>query len=416
MTASAVARILVVDDESSIRQVVSTIIKTKGYDVETADDGETALEKLAESSFDVVLSDVRMERMDGITLLGKAQELYPDVTFVMLTAYSSIDTAMLALKNGAFDYLSKPFKVDEMLDTVERALEYHKLKASRGKPHVPEQQERSSYYFDDIIAESLAMKGVCDMIRRIAPTESPALITGESGTGKELVAKAIHKNSKRKDASFLTINCAELPEPLLQVAIFGSGPGEGSQGSMLKKCEGGTLLLEEIEDLPLSIQDDLLALIQNKTPNAPDVRIIASSNAPLTTDVGAGKFRAALQQRLTTIILAIPPLRERREDILPVAIDILATLASDDSPMKRLDSEVLQIIQAYDWPGNGRELKNVLTSITDTISEQDITKAHLPPKIAATHTPTGDADAMLEATRGKELRRFLKEKAGLGKR
>jgi DNA-binding NtrC family response regulator len=409
------ANILVVDDEEGIRNVVSTLLKTQHHNVKVAEDGEQALERLAEQEFDLVLSDVRMEPMDGITLLGKAKEQYPDVTFVMLTAYSSIDTAMVALKLGAFDYLSKPFKVDEMLSTVARALEYHKAKKSKGKPHVPTQPQQIKYYFQDIIAESTAMQSTCDMIQRVAPTDSPALITGESGTGKELLARAIHNISKRQDGPFMTINCAELPEPLLRMAIFGATtePDDSTQQSMLQKCNGGTLLLEEIEDTSLSIQEELINFFQDKNNTSLDVRIIASSNIPLDDDVATGKFRGDLYQRLAAIPISIAPLRERKEDIIAVARHILSKQASEDRPAKRLDSDVVQILEAYDWPGNARELKNVLTTIIDTVSERDITKAHLPPKIASTHTSAGDAAAALDATRGKELRSFLKMKAGL---
>jgi len=372
-------QLLIVDDEPSTLSVLTTLLKAEGYDVTSALGGEKASEVLRAEHFDLMLSDIRMSPVDGMTLLRQAHDECPAMSVIMLTAYGSVATAIEALKLGAFDYVTKPFKVDELIYTIKRALEYHRaitenadLKAQLG----------TLYRLENIIAESTAMKNVCEMIKRVAPTDATVLITGESGTGKEVVAKALHACSRRHDKNFLPVNCAALPEALLESEMFGhvkgsfTGATHDKEG-LFEAAHGGTIFLDEIGSVPLNIQGKLLRVLQEReirrvgsNENIPvDARVVAATNTPLKILMEQGKFREDLYYRLRGLPIELPPLRERGNDILILANHFTEKFCTENEmPLKKLSQNAQQKLLGYPFPGNIRELKSVV-ELAVTLSE-----------------------------------------------
>lgn len=348
------------------------------------------------------------------------------MTVIMLTAYGTVETAIEALKLGAFDYVTKPFKVDELLITVQRALEYSRalnenidLRAQLG----------NRYRFENIVAESPSMRNVCEMIERVAPTDATILIYGESGTGKELVAKAIHAYSRRKNNKFLAVNCAALPEPLLESEMFGHVKGaftgaSTSKEGLFEAATGGTIFLDEIGAMTLSIQGKLLRVLQEKevrrvgsNDTIPvDARVLAATNVRLETLMAEGKFREDLYYRLSVIPLEVKPLAERTEDILPLVYHFLRSEVGADKEMPAIDPDVREILEQYTWPGNVRELENAVKHAVTFARNNRISADVLPPKLvhavksAAGGSAAGKAIAKPENYRAKSLRAFLREK------
>jgi len=416
------AKILLVDDEPSILSVLSTLLKAEKYEVVTALGGEKAKEYLSQQEFDLMLSDIRMSPINGMDLLKLVHEQYPSTAVIMLTAYGSVETAIEALKLGAFDYITKPFKVDELLITVQRALEYRKALNENSDLKA---QLSTHYQLENIVAESPAMQHVCEMIKRVGPTDTTILIYGESGTGKELVARAIHACSRRSDKKFLAVNCAALPEPLLESEMFGYVKGAftgalTNKEGLFEAANGGTIFLDEIGSMPPSIQGKLLRVLQEKeirrvgsNENMPiNVRVIAATNTNLEKLMKEGKFREDLYYRISVIPIEIKPLRERTEDILPLVSHFLRSETPQGQPPPSLDTEVASILESYSWPGNVRELENAIKHAITFAKEGKITKDVLPPRIAATpiKKTTTSPTAGLEAMRGKSLRAFLRAK------
>lgn len=415
-------RILLVDDEASILSVLSTLLKAEGYEVAPALGGEKARDLITSEEFDLMISDIRMSPVNGMELLKLAHDERPTMSVIMLTAYGSVETAIEALKLGAFDYVTKPFKVDELLITVQRALEYNKalmenedLKAQLG----------TRYHLENIIAESPAMQNVCEMIKRVAPTDTTVLIYGESGTGKELVAKAIHAYSRRKKKTFLAVNCAALPEPLLESEMFGHVKGAFTGASVNKEglfeaANGGTILLDEIGAMPLSIQGKLLRVLQEKEVRRVgsnenitiDARVLAATNTNLERLMEEKKFREDLFYRLSVIPIEVKPLRERQEDILPLVYHVLRQETPEGQEPPTLDPEVGAILESYSWPGNVRELENAIKHAMTFAKDNKIIKDVLPPKIAATPIRTSPTSAVsgIDGDRGKSLKAFLRSK------
>ena len=414
-------RILLVDDEPSILSVLSTLLKAEGYEVVAMLGGEKAQELIPSEEFDLMISDIRMSPVNGMDLLRRSHEERPGMPVIMLTAYGSVETAIEALKLGAFDYVTKPFKVDELLITVQRAIEYNKALSENADLKA---QLGTRYQLESIVAESPAMQNVCDMIRRVAPTDTTVLIFGESGTGKELVAKAIHAYSHRKDKNFLAVNCAALPEPLLESEMFGHIKGAFTGASVNKEglfeaASGGTIFLDEIGSMPLSIQGKLLRVLQEKevrrvgsNENIPiDARVLAATNTTLESLIAEGKFRQDLYYRISVIPIEVKPLRERTEDILPLVYHVIRTETPEGHPPTSLEAEVCTILETYSWPGNVRELENAIKHALTFAKDNKITKDVLPPKIAATPVdaapqPGSDADS----TKGRSLKAFLRAK------
>ena len=415
------ARVLLVDDEPSILNVLSTLMKSEGHEAVPVRGGEKAQELMLAEYFDLMISDIRMSPVDGLQLLRTAHRERPSMAVIMLTAYGSVETAVEAMKDGAFDYVTKPFKVDELLITVQRALEFTKVRSENEELR---KQLETRYRFENIVAESPAMRRVCEMIERVAPTDATVLILGESGTGKELVAKAIHAYSARKGRKFLPINCAALPEPLLESEMFGhvkgafTGAAANKEG-LFEAAHGGTIFLDEIGSMPASIQAKLLRVLQDRQVRkvggtesvAVDVRVIAATNDRLERLIEEQKFREDLYYRLSVIPIELAPLRNRREDILPMVNHVIRREIRDHSNLPTIDAETQDILEKYAWPGNVRELENAVRHALTFVREGRITKDVLPAKILAALTSGLPVlPAMGEDLKGKSLKAFLRAK------
>lgn len=418
------AKILLVDDEPRMLSLLNSLLKAEGYEVASVQDGSRVPDLIESDAFDLMITDIRMTPIDGIALLKIAKEKRPEMPVIILTAYGSVETAIEAMKIGTFDYVTKPFKMDELLITIQRALEY-----SRALTENLELKEElvGRYKFENIVAESPAMRNVCEMIKRVAPADTTVLITGESGTGKELVAKAIHSYSRRKDKKFVAVNCAALPEPLLESEMFGHMKGAFTGASVNKEglfetANGGTLFLDEISSMPMSIQGKLLRVLQEKEIRrvggnndiAVDARVIAATNTSLETMIQKGLFREDLFYRLSVIPIEIKPLRDRQEDILPLVYHVLSKEAGDGE-VPKLMPEVKDMLEKYLWPGNVRELENAIKHAVTFAQSGRITADVLPPRIlnqvGAVQTPVHvEGDPALAAYRNKSLKAFLRER------
>lgn len=417
----SMARIILVDDEPTILSVLGTILKAEGHEVTPALGGEKALSNLKTQTFDLMLCDIRMTPIDGMEILKQAREINPGMGVIMLTAHGSMETAIGAMKFGAFDYVTKPFKVDELLITVQRALDFNKAIAEN---QTLKARLETQYRLENIVAESSPMQAVCEMVRKVAPTEATILIYGESGTGKEIVAKAIHACSRRHDKPFLAVNCAALPEPLLESEMFGHVKGaftgaSANKPGLFEAANGGTIFLDEISSMPLSIQGKLLRVLQEKEIRrlgsnenvAIDTRVLAATNTRLETLMKAGSFREDLYYRISVIPIEIKPLRERREDIIPLAYHFLRQEPPSDGGQYVLTPDTQSIMEAYSWPGNVRELENAMRHASTFAKGSSVTKETLPPKILAT-TPAASMPAQNPADdfRGRSLKAFLRAK------
>jgi DNA-binding NtrC family response regulator len=415
-------KILVVDDEARILLLLQSLLKANGYDASTAKDGIQALDLLKKETFDLVITDLRMAPMDGMTLFREIKALFPAMPVILLTAYASVETAIEAMKNGAFDYLTKPFKVDEMLSTVKRAEEHLKSNAAAvvADPNAP-----LRYQFENLIATNTAMMQVCEMIQRVAPTAATVLINGESGTGKEVIARTIHNTSPRKDKPWVAVNCAALPEHLLESEMFGHVKGSFTGASsdkegLFETANGGTLFLDEISSLPLLLQGKLLRVLQEKEIRrvggtktiSIDVRVIAASNTNLEQMVVQGVFRADLYYRFAVITLDIPPLRNRPEDILLLARHFIKTETAGYKITPTLSHEAADVLMAYKWPGNVRELENAIKHAVTFLQDDVITVELLPPRIItrAQENKTQQAAQPASAGNNTSLKGFLKLK------
>ncbi|MCB1070513.1 MAG: sigma-54-dependent Fis family transcriptional regulator [Kiritimatiellae bacterium] len=385
------AKILIIDDEPSILNVLHTLLQSNGHEPIPARGGEQAKEMIANDTYDLMISDIRMEPIDGMELLRFAKEEHPEMPVIMLTAFGSVETAVAAMKEGAYDYVTKPFKVDELVITIDRALEYSSVMTENKSLR---EQLSQSFKFDNMVAESPAMRRVCTMIERVAPTDSTVLIYGESGTGKELVAKSIHAFSARKHKKYLPINCAALPEPLLESELFGHVKGSftgasNNKDGLFEVANGGTIFLDEIGSMPMSIQAKLLRVLQDHqirrvggTENIQvNVRVVAATNDRLEKLIEEGKFREDLYYRLSVIPLEVPPLRDRPEDVMPMVEFFLRKLMGDDQELPEIDSDTQMILEQYNWPGNVRELENALRHAITFMAENVITPAVLPARI-----------------------------------
>jgi len=418
------AKILLVDDEASILSVLSTLLKAEGHEVVPVLGGEKAQDAIRNGHFDLMISDIRMSPVDGMQLLQQIRKEHPETAVIMITAYGSVETAVESMKQGAFDYVTKPFKVDELLLTVQRALEYNAAIVENVQLKA---QMESRYRFENIIAESPDMRRVCEMIERVAPTDTTVLILGESGTGKELVAKAIHAHSRRKSKRFLPINCAAMPEPLLESEMFGhvkgafTGAAANKEG-LFEAAGGGTIFLDEIGAMPISIQGKLLRVLQDKQIRkvggtesvVVDVRVLAATNDRLEHLIEQNRFREDLYYRLSVIPIEIRPLRERVEDILPLCYHFLRQEAGPSNEPLRIDADAQLILEKYPWPGNVRELENAIRhAITFAGDKGRITRDVLPAKIismAEEGGPVVSQAGRLEAFKGKSLKSFLRSK------
>jgi two-component system response regulator PilR (NtrC family) len=368
---SRCGRILVVDDERSMRELLQIVLRREGHHVRLAGDGRSAVAELEREPVDVLISDIKMPGMSGVDVLREAKRLDPDIVGIMVTAYATTDTAVEALRLGAYDYLTKPFDVEELKAKVRNALERRTL---RQENVLLKRALRSSSAFSNIIGRSRAMQDVFDLVETVAPTNSTILVTGESGTGKELVARAVHTNSLRRDQAFVALNCGALPETLLESELFGHVRGAFTGAATTKKglleaAERGTVFLDEISEMSTMMQVKLLRVLQERKFRRvggteeidADIRIIAATNRDLAKAVADGAFREDLYYRINVIPIHLPPLRERREDIAPLADHFVAKYREMmGRPVTGLTPEALHWLESADWPGNVRQLENVI--------------------------------------------------------
>ncbi len=382
------ARILVVDDEEVVIRSCLRILGAGGHQVEAVSSGSDALRKVDEGQFDLMILDIMMPKIDGLEVLQRVKESHPDIDVIMITGLSQIETAVRAMKLGAFDYLPKPFDPDQLTIVVRRALERRQLMRENLDL---KQAVSSKYRFDNIIGSSQPMQNVYRLIAQCAPTNSSVLITGESGTGKELIARAIHYNSLRKDKPFVAVDCNALSETLLESELFGHVKGSftgavASKKGMFEVASGGTLFLDEIGNISLSIQAKLLRVVQERefravgdtrTQNA-NIRLITATNKDLQAMVADGSFREDLYYRINIFPVHMPSLRERRDDIPALAFHFLNALKEDTGKdVSEISGDAMTALTNYDWPGNVREMENTLHRAMILSSDKVIRRAHL---------------------------------------
>jgi two-component system response regulator PilR (NtrC family) len=364
-------KVLVVDDEQSMRDLLAIMLRQAGYDVSVADGGEPAIEALKAGSFDLVVTDLRMRKIDGLTVLKAAKEHSPRTVVLVVTAYASTETAVEAMKLGAYDYVTKPFKLDELKVTVANALERRRLQEENVALKRQLHRERG---FENFVGRSHKILDVFETIRKTADSGSTVMITGESGTGKELVAQALHWESSRCNGPFVSVNCGAVPEALMESELFGhikgafTGAVSNTEG-LFAAADGGTLFLDEITEIPHTVQVKLLRAIQERQIRRVgdtrdvkiDVRLVAASNRDLGRAVTDGVLREDLFYRLNVIPLHLPPLRDRREDIPLLVGHFIKKLSHETArPMRGVTPEALAVLEQYHWPGNIRELENVV--------------------------------------------------------
>jgi len=399
--------ILVVDDEKNTREGVAKFLEELDYDVETASDGEGALKIIEEKKPDIVLADIRMPGMDGINLLEKVKAKHPEISVILLTAYGTVENAVKAMKLGAFHYLTKPINLEELEFLLKRALTHQSLQVENQE--LRQELFRERFEQGEIISRSKAMKDVLEMVDRAALTHSTILLQGESGTGKELLAHRIHQKSPRKGGTFLALHCASLAETLLASELFGHEKGAFTGATDRKigrfeRASGGTLFLDEVSEIPPEMQVKLLRVIQEgefervggtKTIRV-DVRLVCATNKDLAEEVRRGRFREDLFYRINVILIKIPPLRDRRQDVRPLVEYCLNQLSRlSGNKIESIDEEALKCLESYGWPGNIRELKNVLERMIVLSSGSKLSIANVPEDVksaegsAFTSTRTG---------------------------
>jgi len=391
-------RVLVVDDEENLRLVLRTFLRRQGYEVESAENGEEALPLIDGFGPDFVITDVRMPRMGGMDLLSALRAKGSDATVIVMSAYGSHDLAIEAMQAGAYDYVSKPFKPEEVLLCLKKAEERESL---RKENRALKDEITRGARFDNILAEAPAMQEIFRTITKVAQFKTTVLVTGESGVGKELVARAVHARSGRSGQPFVAINCGAIPENLLESELFGHKRGAFTDANqdrrgLFEEADGGSLLLDEIGELPLALQVKLLRVLEDAKIRRlgdskdiqVDVRIIAATHRDLTAEVAAGRFREDLYYRLNVLPIWVPPLRDRREDI-PLLIDhfILRNNARLGTTVRGVTSEARRLLYEYAWPGNVRELENTIERAMVLAETDQLAAADLPERIRDVRDP-----------------------------
>jgi DNA-binding NtrC family response regulator len=381
-------RILIVDDEEIVIRSCQRILAEGDFQVDAARDGLEALAKIQEDDYDMLILDIKMPKMNGIEVLQRVKEAHPDIDVIMITGLNEIETAVKAMKLGAFDYLPKPFDPEELEIVVARAFERRRLL----QENVNLKSEVSAQYrFENIIGSSPPMQAVYRLVARCAPTSTTVLLRGESGTGKELIARAIHYNSLRKDRPFVTVDCASLSENLLESELFGHVKGSftgavSNKKGLFESADGGTLFLDEIGNISMSTQAKLLRFIEQREFKAVgdarirtvNIRLITATNKNLETMVADGNFREDLYYRINIFPIEIPPLRERRDDIPALAFHFLKLFSKEmEHTVKELSAAAMNLLMNHDWPGNVRELENVVHRAVILTSEDIIRQGHL---------------------------------------
>ncbi len=398
------AKILIVDDEPSLREYLAIALEREGYEVGKAENGEEALRLLEDEGYDLALIDLRMAGADGLEVLRRAKNVDPTLVVMMMTAYSTAETAVGAMKQGAFDYLVKPFKTEALKVQIRRALEQRALHQEN---IFLRREIGTKYRFENIVGKGPRMQELFETILRVAGSRATVLVTGERGTGKELVARAIHFNSPRKGGPFVPLNCSAIPHELMESELFGHMKGAftgavASRQGVFELAHEGTLFLDEISEIPLSLQVKLLRVIQEREFRRVggtkeirvDVRIISATNRDLTEALHKGLFRDDLFDRLNVVQLSVPPLRERKEDIPLLVFHFLQRFSSEtERPVKQVAPEALALLEGYQWPGNVRELENVIERAVTLARSDRIEVADLPESV---HRSTQGAPPLVQ--------------------
>ena len=385
-------KILIVDDEPDICRALEFLITKEGYDVSSVNSGEDAIEKIKQVSFDVIVTDIKMGKVDGLGVLEKAKEISADTAVIMMTAFASIESAVEAMKRGAADYIVKPFLNEEIKLTIRRLLEQKKLITEN---IALKQQISQRMIYRDFVSSSESMLKIIDTLEKVIPTKSNILILGESGTGKGLIAELIHSNSPRRDKPFISINCSAIPEGLLESELFGYKRGAftgavSDKLGLIPLAHQGTFFLDEIGNMPLNLQAKLLKVLEigevyplgDTKQKIVDVRIISATNTDIEAGIKEGKFREDLYWRLNVIEIKIPPLRERRDDIEILTKHFINKFSKEHSKkIKGINKEALSLFMGYFWPGNVRELGNVIERAVVLAQGDYITSDDLPDKL-----------------------------------
>jgi two-component system response regulator PilR (NtrC family) len=425
----------VIDDEPIILEVLGELLTSEGYEVEISSSGEEALDKHSTQSFGLVLLDLLMPGMDGIEVLKKIKKIEPHAVIIIITAYPSVESAISAMKMGAFDYIQKPFKHDELLLTVKRAIEHKKLQEENIRL---KEDLGKKFSFENIIGKSTGMKSIFEVIKAAAPSRSTILIQGESGTGKELVSRAIHQNSNRANLPFIIVNSGSLPPDLLESHLFGHVKGAftgavSDKKGLFEAADKGTIFFDEVSSLNPETQAKLLRVVQDqefmmlggtKTIKV-DVRLIAATNSDLEELIKQNKFRQDLFYRLNVIKIELPPLRERKEDI-PILIKHFLDIYSKENKkeIEGITEDVMEILINYDWPGNIRELENLIERAIVLTKSKFITRKTLPPFLLSANedsiilsSPNNEFDLKeyIQIQQKKAIIRALKKTKGIQK-
>jgi two-component system response regulator PilR (NtrC family) len=381
--------ILIVDDELSMREFLALMLTKEGYNADVAENGEMAIDMIGKNNYQLVITDVKMPKKDGLEVLKAVKKSSPETIVIMITAYSSVDSAIEAMKVGAYDYIPKPFKIDEIKIVVRNALEKRKLEREN---ILLKSELKERYKFENFVGHNKKMVKVYDLIRQVSKISTNILVLGESGTGKEIVARAIHFNSNRLNKPFVTINCGAIPENLLESELFGHKKGAftgaiDNKKGLFEEADGGTIFLDEVGELPLNIQVKLLRVIQEKEfkrvgdtkDKKVNVKIIAASNRNLEADIKNNKFREDLYYRLNVIKIDVPPLRERKDDIPLLVMHFIEKYNKElDKEIEGISDEAQQYLEYYDFPGNVRELENIIERAIALERSYFITKEVLP--------------------------------------
>ncbi len=415
--------ILLVEDEAPLRAAIAEQLADRGYRVEQADSGEAAIARLAEFAYDVIITDLRLPGISGSDILEAAVDRYPDIVAIVVTGFGTVKDAVEAIKRGAWDFVSKPFQIDELLHALDSALEQRRLKSENAYLRA---QLEERYRFEGIVGKSPAMKRLLQLLETVAPTSSTILITGETGTGKEVVARAIHHNSPRRAQRFVALNCSAIPETLLEAELFGHVRGAftgavGNRQGRLEQAHKGTLFLDEVGTMSIALQTKLLRALQEREFERVgdshtikvDVRVVGATNSDLTRMVAEGTFREDLYYRLNVIPVQLPPLRERKDDIPLLVQHFLDKLAGDGTGQgsterpKTVSQEAMRRLMAYEWPGNVRQLENAIErAIALSGGRPQIDGGDLPTEIQQAKEPVLPSAVTLP-DEGVDLDRFI---------
>lgn len=427
-------KILIIDDEPDVRDMMSVALERQGYTAVTAQNGEEGLKKAAQDKFAVAIVDINMPGIDGIATLGKLKKIDSGIEVIMATGYGTIESAIESMRQGAFDYLNKPFHINELTVVIEKALEKCRLKETaalyeRSKSEhrlVTQRLTETGFKFPLIIQKSQSMQNLLNKVEKVASSNTPVLILGESGAGKDFIARIIHQKSPRSQGPFFTINCAGFTSTLLESELFGHEKGSFTgadklQHGLFEVANGGTVFMDEIGDLSLDAQSKILRLLESgefrRVGGAAnlytDIRLIASSNQDVDTLVKTGKIRHDLYYRINAVMLRIPSLRERKEDIRTIAEYFLKVIGQEMGKKRFLSQEVIDTFESFHWPGNVRQLRNTIESLLLLTENQTIQVTDLPAWIFTANNPPAKEDVIpLEEIEKQHILKVLKKTQG----